>query len=128
MNKLMKMATVVVGVGAMLVFAGCGGGSPESVAKKVVSCIKDADFKSIDKYATGDFAKGIGMMEGLMKSASPSEVERAKEKFQGPYEIGVATIEGDEATIPVSISGREKWMRLVKINGDWKVEEFNFKN
>lgn len=35
MSKLMKMATVVVGVGAMLGFAGCGGDSPNKKAETV---------------------------------------------------------------------------------------------
>lgn len=39
MNKLMKMATIVAGVGAMLNFAGCGGDSAKASAMEKVKAI-----------------------------------------------------------------------------------------
>lgn len=54
MNKLVKMATIVVGVGAMLSLAGCGGDSAKDVAIKK---IKDAGFEKVEVVSekiTGD--------------------------------------------------------------------------
>ena len=69
MTKLIKMAMIVASVGAMLNFVGCGGGSPDSVAKSVISCLKSADMEGVSKYSTGDFKKGIRLLKGMMEEA-----------------------------------------------------------
>lgn len=129
MNKIIKTATMLVCATVMSVIVGCGGGSPDSVAKDVISCLKDADMAGISKYATGDFKKGIGMLKGLMEGAEKKEIEDFKKEFSNKkYEIGAAVIDGDKATVPVKIDGKDKPIKLVKVDGSWKVEDFNFKD
>lgn len=129
MNKMIKMATVVACTTVMSVIVGCGGGSPDSVAKDVVSCLKSADMEGIGKYSTGEFKKGIGMLKGMMDAAEKKEIEDFKKEFSSKkYEIGGAVINGDKATVPVKIDGKNTPIKLVKNDGSWKVEEFNFKN
>lgn len=131
MNKLIKMATLVAGVCAMLGLAGCGGGgTPDSIAKEVVACLKDADLKGISKYATDDFKKGIGMLKGMMEADEKGEMRAEFKKDFGSkkYEFGTAVIEGDKAKVPVKIDGKEKAMKFVKVDGQWMVDDFNFKD
>lgn len=131
MNKLIKMATLVAGVCAMLGLAGCGGGgTPDSIAKEVVACLKDADLKGVSKYCTGDFKKGIGMLKGMMEEDEEGEMRAEFKKDFGSkkYEFGTAVIEGDKAKVPVKIDGKEKKMDFVKVDGKWMVDDFNFKD
>ena len=130
MKKLLKAAMIMAGVGAMLGFAGCGGGgSPDGVAKDVISCLKSADLDGVSKYATGDFEKGITMLKGMMETAGKKGIEEFKKEFSSKkYEIGQVVIDGDEAKVPVKIDGKDKPIKLVKVDGGWKVDEFNFKD
>ena len=130
MNKLIKLATIVAGVGAMLSFAGCGdGGSPDGVAKDVISCLKTADMEGVGKYSTGEFKKGILMLKGMMEGAEEKEVDDFKKEFANKkYEIGQAVIDGDKAKVPVKIDGKDKPISLIKVDGEWKVDDFNFKD
>lgn len=130
MNKLIKMATLVAGVCAMLGLAGCGGGTPDSIAKEVVACLKDADLKGVSKYGTDDFKKGVGMLKGMMEADEKGEMRAEFKKDFGnkKYEFGTAVIEGDTAKVPVKIDGKEKAMKFVKVDGKWMVDDFNFKD
>lgn len=128
MNKLIKMATMVVCAVTMSCIVGCGGGSPDSVAKNVVSCLKDADMEGISEYSTGEFKQAVLMYKGMMDGAPKEEVEEMKEKCgSSKYEIGAAVINGDKATVPVKIDGKDVPIKLIKVDGSWKVEDFNFK-
>ncbi len=130
MTKLIKMAMIVAGVGAMLNFVGCGGGgSPDSVAQDVISCLKSADMEGVSKYSTGDFKKGIVLLKGMMEGAEKKDIDEFKKEFANKkYEIGQAVINGDKAKVPVKIDGKDKPISLIKVDGEWKVEEFNFKD
>lgn len=129
MNKLVRMAVVAIGIGAMLGIAGCGGGTPDGVAKDVIACLKSADLEGVGKYSTGEFKMGIGMLKGMMDGAEATEVKEFKKEFaKKKYEIGSPVIEGDKAKVPVKIDGKDKPMSLVKVDGVWKVNDFNFKD
>ena len=129
MNKLIKSVMMMASVGAMLCIVGCGGGSPDSVAKDVISCLKNADMEGLQKHSTGEFKKGIGMLKGMMEGAEKKEIDEFKKEFANKkYEIGQAEINGDKAKVPVKIDGKDKPISLVKVDGDWKVDDFNFKN
>ena len=129
MKRLMKVAALAACTGVMLSFAGCGGGSPDSVAKDVVSCLKTADMAGVSKYSTGEFKKGILMLKGMMEGAEKKEVDDFKKEFANKkYEIGQAVIDGDKAKVPVKIDGKDKPISLIKVDGEWKVDDFNFKD
>lgn len=49
MNRLMKMATAAIGVGAMLAFAGCG--LEDSMLKGEITKMAQEQFQSIDELA-----------------------------------------------------------------------------
>ena len=129
MNKLVMM---VAGLAMMVCLVGCGGSSPESVAEKTVACLKDCDFEGMKKYATGDYKKGLTMMEAMFKAAAEDDKEEyeksKKEAAAMKVTIGTAVIDGDKATVPVTLDGKDKKIKLVKVDGKWMVEDFNFKD
>lgn len=106
--------------------SGAGGGTPDSVAQDFISCLKSADIEGIQKYSTGELTKGLGMIDGENKEAITDcfKHEFANKKF----EIGQAEINGDKAKVSVKINGRNKSITLVKVDGDWKVADFDFIN
>lgn len=128
MNKLIKSAMMMASVGAMLCIVGCGGGgSPDSVAKDVISCLKSADLEGVSKYSTGEFKNEIGALKGMMASAAAKDtVEFKNTCANAKYEIGQAVVNGDKATVPVKINGTEKSIGMTKIEGRWLVAEFHF--
>ena len=129
MKRMMKVAALTACVGAMLCFAGCGGASPDDVAKDVISCLKSADMNGISKHSTGEFKKGIGMLKGMMEGAEKKEIDDFKKEFANKkYEVGQAIIDGDKAKVPVKIDGKDKPISLIKVDGVWKVDDFNFKD
>lgn len=131
MNKLIKSVMMMAFAGAMLCIVGCGN-SPESVAKNVVSCIKSADMKGASKYATGDVKKLLVKLDEQMSSSKSTEVfsklkKRIKTEFE-ICEISKAKIDGDDAelTIKTPYTVVEYSMYLSKVDGDWKVTEFEY--
>jgi len=128
MNKLIKTVTVVIGAGAMLNFAGCGASTPDGIAQEVVSCLKSADMDGISQYSTAEFTSSIGILKEMMDGSSKDEINKFKKELASKkYEVGQAVINGDKAKVPVKIDGKERPISLVKIDGKWKVDEFNFK-
>ena len=131
MNKLVKLVMVMVFSGAILCIVGCGN-SPESVAKNVVSCIKSSDMKGASKYATGDFKKLLVELDEQMSSSKSTEVfselkKRMKTSFE-KCEISKAKIDGDDAELTIKAPDTEVGysMCLSKVDGDWKVTEFEY--
>ena len=51
--------------------------------------------------------------------------ECKKEFSSKKIEIGSSKINGDRATIPVLVDGKDKRIELIKIDGAWKVVDFN---
>ena len=128
MNKMIKMAAIAVGAALMLVGCGAKMTDPNSVAKEVVACLEKADIDGMRKYAMGDFKKSLGVLKGMLDDAGPKDIAEAKKEFKGPYELGAAVVNGDKATVPCKVKGKDKPIKLVKVDGKWLVEDFNFKN
>lgn len=42
------------------------------------------------------------------------------------YECGDATVDGDKATVPIKINGQNTPMTLIKVDGKWRIEKFDF--
>lgn len=130
MNKLIKSVMMMAFAGAMLCIVGCGN-SPESVAKNVVSCIKSVDMKGASKYATGDVKKLLVELDEQMSSSKSTEVfsklkKRIKTEFE-ICEISKAKIDGDDAELTIKTLDTDEYsMCLSKVDGDWKVTEFEY--
>ena len=94
MNKLMKMATVVAGVGAMLSFAGCGGNTPEAVAMQTMkSFISGMDPKAAKvttlKVEKSDVNGDSGIVHiGVYENGKKGHVEKVEvRKVNGKWEV-----------------------------------------
>lgn len=124
MNKLIKSAMMMASVVAMLCIVGCGGSAPDSVAQDFISCLKSADIDGMQKCSTGELKQGWGMTGGSDRKMMGDYIknEFADKKF----EIGQSEIDGDKAKVPVKINCKNRSMRLVKVDGEWKVTEFDF--
>ena len=124
MNRIIKLGTVLAGAGIVLLFAGCGSNSPDCVAKELVYCFRSADFDGVSKLSTGDFKKGAEALREVVKDRE--KAEECKKEFSGKkIEIGSSRINGDKATISVLVDGKDKRIELIKIDGVWKVVDFD---
>ena len=124
MNRIIKLGTVLAGAGIVLLFAGCGSNTPDDVAKELVDCFRSADFNGVSELSTGDFKKGAEVLREFVKD-SEKAAECKKELLGKKIEIGSSKINGDRATIPVLIDGKDKRIELIKIDGVWKVADFD---
>jgi len=99
MNKLIRMATIVAGVGAMLSFAGCGSSedpnSPEAVAKEAIA----AELKG-----------ALGMVPELKVGSSDIKGDN------GVVNVD-AYVDGKKAD---EYSGK---VDVIKVNGKWTVKK-----
>ena len=124
MNKIIKLGTVLASAGIVLFFTGCGSNTPDNVAKELVDCFRDADFDGVSKLSTGDFKKGAEALREVVNDRE--KAEECKKEFSGKkIEIGSSHIDGDKATISVLVDGKDKRIELIKIDGAWKVTDFD---
>ena len=130
MKKIMKVAALTACVGAMLSFAGCGGGSPESVALKFAEKFYAADFEGAGQVCTKE-AAGM-LMAGFGEVFTKDVAFQAKKG--GKFEVAECKVEGDSATVTLKctqksgkveiLNGKDEIITLIKQGNDWKV---NFK-
>lgn len=117
MNKLIRMATVVVGVGAMLGFAGCGAKTPDAVALDVLHKIQAG--KATPEYladnCTAETAQ-LFTMFGAMATAATKGAE---------FTVVDTKVDGDKAVVTIKQDGGEnpgtEKYDLVRIDGKWKL-------
>ena len=83
MNKIMKMATAVASVGAMLSFAGCGSKAPDQVALEVLKTLQEgkADQAFLEKNCTKETADVFAMFGGMMKDATKGATWSASQTY-----------------------------------------------
>ena len=125
----MKKVLFAVTAGCfMLVLAACGGGSgsPKGVAEDFFKAMQKQDFEQMEKLSTKESKSLIGMMKMGMSMSSINKDSLEKEAAKGKIEAGEAKIEGDNATVPLTLSdGKGKSekidVRLKKEEGAWKV-------
>ena len=118
MRKLIKMATVVASVGAMLSFAGCGAKAPDAVALDVLKTLQDG--KATPEYLAKNcteksvqlFSMFGAMVTENLKGATLTIVDT---KIDG--DTAIVTIKQDGGKEP----GTEEY-DLVKVNGVWKLD------
>ena len=96
-----------------IVAAGCSGGSPTSVVKKLHTAIEKGDSKAIGQLMTPEAAQIMAMMgekaKGMM--ATYGGIAKTEE-----------SIEGNNAIVKVTYkNGETSDYELEKIDGKWKV-------
>jgi hypothetical protein len=123
---LLCVALLVMTVGAAL---GCGGGgssgkTPKQVADAYMQATKDMDVDAAyDLMSEAD-------QKNFTKEQMQAEIEVMK-SYEVSYVIGEETIEGDTATVEVTVTVTDKAsgqsqevtdnLNLIKENGEWKI-------
>jgi nitrogen fixation protein FixH len=119
-----KMFLPLVAV-AMLVLAACsstGGGDPKSVAKSFFEALRMMNMDEAAKYATKDSKGMLDMMKMGMTMAPVNQDSLKEEVAKQKVEFGEPIINGNEATITVTVDGKDKTdFKLKKEEGQWKV-------
>jgi len=122
MKKAVIILLVLALAAAMLAFAGCGGGGSSDTPEQVV-----------EQFLSASMEENADAAYELISEDSKSELEDKESLVAGfsegvdGYEVGTATISGDEARVPVSfnLAGLEAAvefdMVLVKEDGAWKI-------
>lgn len=121
-RKVVVLACILSLLVSAAVLAGCGGGSsssqtPEQVMQAFFTAVKNKDVNTAWNMLSSDSQKTIGS-KSTWKMIQPQSGSLN-------YTIGKTTVNGNEATVNVTISlGTYKDsadMPLVKENGVWKV-------
>ena len=132
MRGQMKLAVYAISAMLMLGIVGCGGGnSADSIAKKCVDCLQDADFESMRQMSTGDMIQWIDRAERKYDEISRVLGKKVTVKFKDTYddlkyEIGEVTTKDAKVTVPIKINGQNTPMTLIKLGDKWRIEKFDF--
>ena len=132
MKKQIKLVVYAVAAMLMLGIAGCGGGnSPDSIAKKCVECLEDADFDGMRQMSSGDMIQWIDRAERKYDEIAKLLGEKKAKKFKGTYddlkyEIGEAAGGDAKVTVPIKINGQSTPMTFINMGGKWRIEKFDF--
>ncbi len=122
MKKLAVTLLVLALSVSVLAFAGCGGGGDAGSPEEVV-----------EEFMAATLAEDAEAVYGLLSADSQAEVTDKEELVAGSadaidsYEVGEATISGDEARVPTSIvlAGLESSLDfevvLLKEDGAWRI-------
>jgi len=128
MNKLIKMATIVAGVGAMLCFAGCGSNGPDKVAAAFFEKFAVCDYDACTKYATPTTAL---LLETMKSMPIEEKLKMIKDTEGAKIEVVDTKIDGDNATVIIKITLKDGTVNtidgkdavtLIKRDGEWKVD------
>jgi hypothetical protein len=119
-----KFVSAVIMAMITLVLFSCkpSGGDPKTVAKNFFEALKTMNIDEAAKYATRDSKSMLDLMKMGMSMAPKNmdsiKTEMAKQKI----EYSDPVINGDEATLSVTVDNKEKTdFRLKKEDGQWKV-------
>jgi Domain of unknown function (DUF4878) len=119
-----KNLSFIAVAATVILFTACGGGggNPKDVAKKFFEAIKSFNIDEASKYATKDSKSMLDLMKMGM-SFAPKNMDSIKnEMAKQKIEYGEAVIKGDEATVSVTVDGKDKTdFKLKKEDGEWKV-------
>ncbi len=121
----MMKQLVRVGVFAALVcLIACSGGpagDPKAAAEKFFHALKTMNFEEAEKYATKDSKSMLDLLKMGM-SFTPNQDSLKAEMEKQKIKYSDAVIDGDEATVTVTVDEKEKTdFKLKKEEGEWKV-------
>lgn len=123
MKKVLVLACILALIASVAVLVGCGSGSSSQTPQQVMAAFWAAA-KSQDTNASWNMLSADSQKALADKTAWAAAIKSAA---GSTAKIGKATINGDTATVEVTVSGaagqdQTTSMRLVKENGVWKVD------
>lgn len=131
MKQLIEQFVRVAMLVALFCIAGCGGPAPDEVAEKCIDYLEEADFAGMREFATGGMVRWLDRAEAKYAEVAQLLGEKTAKKMKNTYddlkyECGDATVDGDKATVQIKINGQSTPMTLIKVDGKWRIEKFNF--
>lgn len=123
--KTFRLAAIAA---ATLALAACGGSGPGDVIVKMNDeMCSTGDPSVMAKYASKSSQPVVGMITAVM--SEPAKAEEMKKQVKEtcengkPIEILETTVDGDTATVRFrNQEGEEETQKLVKEDGEWKIE------
>ena len=120
-----KVLFSVAAMAALWLVTACGGGggnNPKDVAKNFFEAIKTFNIDEAAKYATKDSKSMLDLMKMGMSFAKENMDSIKNEMAKQKIEYSEPVINGDEATVSVTVDGKDKTdFKLKKEEGQWKV-------
>lgn len=122
MKKTLVKFLVFIAIAAGIASCKGSGGDPKSVAKNFFEALKTMNIDEAAKYATKESKSMLDLMKMGMNMAPKNmdslKAEMAKQKI----DYSEPVINGDEATLTVTVDNKEKTdFKLKKEDGAWKV-------
>lgn len=110
---------------ALIFLTSCSGGSsndPKVVTRKFFEAMKTMNMEEAAKYATKESKSMLDMMKMGMAFAAANQDSIKAEMAKQKIEFSEPVINGDEATVAVTVDGKDKTdFKLKKEEGEWKV-------
>jgi nitrogen fixation protein FixH len=106
------------------IFMACssGGGDPKAVTKKFYEAMKTMNMDEAAKYATKESKNMLDLMKMGMSFAAANQDSIKAEMAKLKVDFSEPVINGDEATVTVTVDGKDKTeFKLKKEEGQWKV-------
>lgn len=116
--KIIRMVTIVAGIGALLCFAGCGEKTPDEVTLDALKTIQSgkATPEYLAKNCTANAAALFAMSGEMLKEASKGAT----------FTYVDTEIDGDKAVVTILQQGGENPglanYDLVRVDGRWKLD------
>lgn len=130
--KRVKFGVLIAVLSVLLLgITGCGGKTPDSVAKKCVDCLENADFDGMRQISTGEMIQWVDRAERRYAEIGKLLGEKRAKKFKSTYddlkyEVGEINAGSEKVSVPVKINGQDTPMTLIKLGESWRVEKFDF--
>lgn len=121
-----KLMTATLGASLALGLAACGGGSsPEDTVKEFAQAGADKDWTKVCAMLDPEFVKTA---EASGESCEDSMKQTESSSSGGltdpdKLEVGDAKVsdDGNTATVPTTYEGNKTDLKLVKVDGEWKI-------
>ena len=131
MKCLVELFVRVVMVMAMFCIVGCGSPAPNDVAKECIDLLEEANFAGMRELATGDMVQWLDRAETKYEEVARLLGEKMAKKMKNTYDVlkyecGSTKVGGEKATVQIKINGECTPMTLIKVDGKWRVEKFDF--
>ncbi len=124
-----KLATGLAVVTLTIGLAACGGGSgPEGAVNDFISALKDKDAGKACALIAPESKKKLdelqqGSCEDTMKKSFETPgAEAGLENTDA--KVKESKVDGDNATVTLESKGETNDVKVVKVNGDWKIDLF----
>lgn len=131
MKNLIKQVVRVAMLMAVFSIVGCGGPAPDEVAEESIDLLQEADFAGLRNLSTGGMALWLDRAEAKYAEVASLLGEKTAKKMRNTYddlkyECGDVKIDGEKATVQIKINGQITPMTLIKVDGKWRIEKFDF--